>query len=179
MVVPPSRHEPPGIRILPIGDVAPWILDTLRPELSRRFGQPTTICEAVAIDPDWFDAQREQYRADPILDAVIARDDGKGWILAVADVDLYVPGLNFIFGQATVGGCCALIGLARLRQEFYGKPPEPGLFQRRVLIEAVHELGHVAGHSHCPNPDCVMHFSSTIEDTDHKGPDFCDLCGSR
>jgi archaemetzincin len=171
----PGRTAAP-IELVPVGPVDPTILDALRPELGRRFDTVVRTGVSVPLRPEWCDPTRGQYRADPILDLLVEREDGAHWILGIADVDLFAPGLNFIFGQATVGGCCAIIGLARLRPEFHGHSPDPDLFRRRTLTEAVHELGHIAGLKHCPNPECVMHFSHTLEDTDRKGPDFCDRC---
>ncbi|HEX7118445.1 MAG TPA: archaemetzincin family Zn-dependent metalloprotease [Longimicrobiales bacterium] len=169
---PPAR-----IDLVPIGPLDDGGLDPLAAELASRFGVPVLRGQPLALRSEWCDASRGQLQADAILDALIARRSDDEWLLGVVDGDLFIPGLNFIFGQATVGGCCAVIGLARLRETFYGRPePDAERFRRRTLIEAVHELGHVAGLDHCPEPSCVMHFSETIEDTDRKGPDFCPRC---
>ena len=50
------------------------------------------------------------------------------------------------------------------------------LFHERVIKEAVHELGHTYGLSHCPDATCVMHFSNSLPDTDFKGKAFCPVC---
>lgn len=55
-------------------------------------------------------------------------------------------------------------------------PEDPARFRRRALTEAVHELGHTWGLTHCPNSHCVMHFSNTLADTDVKGSTFCPRC---
>src|ERR1022692_4315227 len=41
---------------------------------------------------------------------------------AVTSVDLYVPVLTFVFGEAQLTGSCAVVSLHRLREEFYGLP---------------------------------------------------------
>ena len=61
---------------------------------------------------------------------------------------------------------------------FYGLPDDAALFQHRVLKEAIHELGHTLGLSHCGNRRCVMHFSNSLSDTDIKGQDLCLNCRS-
>ncbi|MBI5187681.1 MAG: archaemetzincin family Zn-dependent metalloprotease [Nitrospirae bacterium] len=98
-------------------------------------------------------------------------------VLGIVDHDLYVPQLNFVFGEA--GRKMAVISLTRLRQEFYGLSEDRGLFHKRTLTEAVHELGHTYGLGHCRNPRCVMFFSNSLMDTDRKGPEFCLGCGGR
>ncbi len=164
------------VELLPIG-VAPELVGRLGTELDRHLGVRTRIAPPIEPRPEWYDEERSQYRADVILDALVNRHRTPGvWTLAVLDGDLYVPGFNFVFGQATVHGCCAVIGLTRLRPEFNGEPPGDPRFHHRLLTEAIHELGHVAGLGHCPDPRCALHFSSTLADTDAKGPDLCARC---
>lgn len=88
--------------------------------------------------------------------------------LGVTVKDLYVPGLNFVFGLAYKNS--AVISLVRLKSEnkeqYFG----------RALKEAVHEIGHLMGLLHCPNAKCVMHFSNCLGDTDYKKEDLCGEC---
>ncbi|HSB34140.1 MAG TPA: hypothetical protein VLG39_06770 [Nitrospirota bacterium] len=95
------------------------------------------------------------------------------------DADLYVPGLNFVFGEADVLAWIAVIGLPRLRQEYYGLEPDRNLFLRRAAKEAIHELGHTRGLGHCSDRLCFMHFSNSLPDTDVKEPIFCAACRNR
>ncbi|WP_081825254.1 matrixin family metalloprotease [Persephonella sp. IF05-L8] len=50
------------------------------------------------------------------------------------------------------------------------------IFIGRITKEAVHEIGHTLGLGHCPDPECVMHFSNSIVDTDRKSYFFCSVC---
>lgn len=176
MILRSSDSLVKGIELVAIGKVEHSILQELIPELHRRFQAKVTLGDPIPLDPDWYDSSRNQYRAGPILDQLLDRQSAGTRTLGVVDADIFAPNLNFIFGQAIVGGCCALIGLARLRPEFHQEEANPDLFARRTLIEAVHELGHVAGLDHCPDKHCVMNFSRTIQDSDRKGPDFCQRC---
>jgi archaemetzincin len=97
-------------------------------------------------------------------------------VLGVTGVDLTAPGLNFVFGLADPRSRAAVISLARLYPEFYGQPRDPRRFKARAVKEAVHELGHLLGLGHCPDPACVMSFSNSLADTDKKGPGFCAPC---
>jgi archaemetzincin len=45
-----------------------------------------------------------------------------------------------------------------------------------VEKETLHELGHILGLEHCPNPRCVMSFSNSIYDVDRKEARFCEMC---
>jgi len=99
-----------------------------------------------------------------------------GKVLGVTAADLYVPHLNFVFGEAYCPGKVAVISINRLRPEFYNEPPDIRLLLSRMSKEAVHELGHTFGLNHCSNSKCVMYFSNSIVDTDAKGSVFCDRC---
>ncbi|MEW6143198.1 MAG: archaemetzincin family Zn-dependent metalloprotease [Chloroflexota bacterium] len=130
----------------------------------------------VAID-DACDQGRGQYLAGGILAKLAVSNLERGAkVLGVAEVDLYAPGLNFVFGQADARLGTAVISLCRLRQEFYGLPADDQLFRDRALKEAVHEIGHTFGLGHCPDDGCVMRFSNCLADTDFKSANFCAGC---
>lgn len=117
-----------------------------------------------------FNRSRGQYRASSFLELAGRYDDE--YVLVVTSVDLYAEPLNFVFGQAEMGGRSAVISLKRLRSA------DHGTFVQRALKEALHELGHAAGLGHCDSEECVMHFSNTLADTDRKGPGYCESCRS-
>ncbi|MFQ6066741.1 MAG: archaemetzincin family Zn-dependent metalloprotease, partial [bacterium] len=124
-----------------------------------------------------YNKRRNQYCSDLILRELETLDLGKTKkILGLVDLDLYTPGLNFVFGQASIGGKACLVALPRLRQEFYGLEGPRSLFYQRALKEAIHELGHSFGLNHCRNRKCVMHFSNCLADTDYKEKQFCEVC---
>lgn len=165
-----------GILLVPIGEVSEVVLIKLKTELAKRFLRPVAIGNEMPVPRHAYDNKRDQYLANFILEAVRKEEEPLNYerALAIVDHDLYVPELNFVFGLA--GQRVAVISLTRLRQEFYGLPKDPDLFDRRVLTEAIHELAHTYGLGHCKNPGCVMLFSNSLIDTDRKGPDFCMEC---
>jgi archaemetzincin len=168
------------IILVPVGpvpaDLLPWLADRLEEVFERH----VVVAEAVRLPAAGYDSRRRQYRGSALMAVLRALSHASAErVLGLIDADCYVPGLNFIFGQAATGGREAFVALPRLRQSFYGLPEDLTLFHQRALKEAIHELGHTWGLSHCPAPRCVMHFSNSLHDTDVKGPGFCSQCRAR
>jgi len=168
-----------AIVLVAIGKIDKQILVGLKDDLSESFNKQIFIGKVMPEPAYAFNKERKQYFSEAILDKVTENKDYDSYerVLAVVDYDLYVPDLNFVFGQA--GGSAALISITRLRQEYYGLPKDDDIFRKRILTEAVHELGHTYGLGHCPNPKCVMFFSNSLPDTDRKGYQFCPKCKKR
>jgi archaemetzincin len=128
-----------------------------------------------------FDKARKQWISDSLLDWLLETNqpDITTKVLAICDFDAYSDELNFVFGEAHLGGRVAAIYLPRLREEFYVRKSDKNnnnLFEQRVIKEAVHELGHTFGLRHCQISKCVMHFSNSLQDTDFKDDKFCERC---
>lgn len=125
-----------------------------------------------------FDSQRNQYHSTRILALLEKqiRSLSVEKLLGVAPVDLFVPGMNFVFGEARLPGHVGIISTHRLRPQ---SPSDNELFQERVIKEAVHEIGHMSGLRHCADSVCAMHFSEHIGDTDRKHAEFCSSCRSQ
>ncbi len=164
------------ISIAPFG-LGAWAWhDALEESLTDQFGVPVFWREEMGLVPEAYDASRRQYAGEPFLRRLLELPhEPTEILLGVTPVDLYAPGLNFIFGLASPAGVC-VISLKRLDNRFYGLAADHEHYFRRVLTEAVHEIGHVLGLPHCPDPHCVMHFSNSLADTDEKGYHFCPNC---
>jgi archaemetzincin len=91
-------------------------------------------------------------------------------------VDLYIPILTFIFGQAFLNGRSGIASIFRLSNERYGVKKDDKILQERFSKEVIHELGHMFGLIHCSDPYCVMRSSTYVEDIDQKGGEFCSNC---
>jgi len=156
------------------------ILEILKQGLEKTFDCPVQIKAHIGSLDYAYASKRKQYLAPLILSVLrgLSMETGAR-CLGIVDVDLYSPGLNFVFGEADIGSRMAIISLYRLRQERYGLPPDEELYQSRAIKEAVHELGHAYYLSHCPDIKCVMHFSDGLADTDRKRVNFCPRCQQR
>jgi archaemetzincin len=165
------------ITLRPSGDISSQILKVIRERVEQAFGLPAETKAPVEMIDSAYNPRRKQYLSSLLLPAVCALGMSEGEkVLAIVNVDLYAPGLNFVFGEASVSLSVAVISLWRLRQERYGLPPDENLFRERAVKEAIHELGHTYGLGHCKDSNCVMHFSNCLSDTDHKQATFCGVC---
>ena len=170
------------IHLIPLGNgsgPAPPPLETLEflaATLARTF---RAVCQ---IRPDPFDLSfaldpgRNQYHSTAILQRLERVNQPDTRILGVTSADLYVPVLTFVFGEAQLDGCCAVVSSARLYDEFYGLPPRPDLLRERLIKEAAHEIGHTFGLRHCQDWRCVMASSHAVERLDIKTAEFCPTC---
>lgn len=153
----------------------------LLPRLAQRLTQAFGVAveqHAPAFDPEaGFDQQRGQYNSRVVLAQL--RDltaVGADRVLGVAGVDLFIPVLTYVFGEAELDGRAAVVSSFRLDNELYGLPADPARLFDRLVKEAVHEVGHTYGLVHCHRPRCVMTSSTYVEGIDLKDAAFCDPC---
>jgi archaemetzincin len=165
------------VDIVRVGGVSGDVLDFLSEGLARELGAKVTSGRAAALPSDAYDPSRGQHASGAILAGLGGPERRRETIvLGVTSVDLFAPGLNFVFGEAQPAERKCVISVARLGLTPGGKPAAPGLLKERALKEAVHEIGHVLGLGHCGRRTCVMFFSNSILDTDRKGRGFCPAC---
>jgi len=169
-----------NLQLLPIGKLNSRLLTSLAPAMANTFGIPCEIMSA-ALDPDFaYHRERQQYHSSEILSRMQGMLAPKTWrLLGVAAVDLYIPILTFVFGEAQIGGMCAVVSLHRLQQEFYGLPEDAGLLHERLLKESVHEIGHTLNLTHCDDYRCAMAPSHAVEWIDLKDSALCPSCHGR
>jgi archaemetzincin len=171
-----GHAAPLKLKLVSVGSLPPPLLNFLQEGLTRELGAVVQVGGNLPL-PAARSEGRRQYPGEPFLTALAAaRGPADELVLGVTNVDLFVPDLNFVFGLADPRSRVAVISLARLYPEFYGQPRDPQLFKERAVKEALHEIGHIMGLVHCPDPTCVMFFSNSLADTDRKGPGFCARC---
>jgi len=167
------------ISLVPLGKIDQQLLEKLGLHFEEILPANVQISNPLPIPKGTYNSHRKQFNSTAILSYLLTQLTDYDRFLAIADVDLFAYGLNFVFGEADVLHRIAIISLTRLRQEFYGLHEDQNLFFLRSLKEAVHELGHTYSLAHCTNPKCVMHFSNSLSDTDLKSYKFCEMCKSK
>jgi archaemetzincin len=165
------------IHLIPVGRVDSTTLSWLCAALWDSLRLPCEVEEAFIDPADAYHSVRQQYHSTQILAKLLSVATHTAMkVLGVTEVDLFIPILTFVFGEAQLRNRAAVVSLHRLHQHFYGLPEDKPLFYKRSEKEALHELGHTFGLIHCPQFDCVMHFSNSIEQIDLKTNTFCDSC---
>jgi archaemetzincin len=158
-----------------LGNITDEIMVELKHRVGSVFHCPVEVEASVNDLSQAYNSERKQYFSSKLL-ASLKKTDQDERVVGIADIDLYVPRLNFVFGEADIASGTAIVSVCRLRQEYYGLAPDQNLFLERATKEVVHELGHTFGLGHCHNNKCVMHFSNSLADTDLKETFFCNKC---
>ncbi len=165
-----------NIVISPIGNFDEALVNPIRKEVERLFGFRTTVTPLLQDISFALDPVREQYHSTLALEKLegIAPPNTIK-LVAITDVDLFIPILTYVFGEAQLGGTTSIVSSHRLTE---GISPinQQETFHYRVLKEAIHELGHTFKLRHCPDNTCIMHYSRTVEDVDQKSDQFCRYC---
>jgi archaemetzincin len=166
------------ILLVPISTVDANLIASLVASLRRDLGIPVSVEEKQTIDPSSaFDAYRNQYNSTVLISALQNRFTRRaGKILGVTGIDLFVPVLTFVFGEAQLDGQVAVVSSHRLEDSFYGLASDRELTEKRLLKESIHELGHAFGLVHCSDYLCVMHSSTGVDEIDVKTEHFCVSC---
>jgi archaemetzincin len=166
--------------LVAIGSVPAQVLDWVECIIAEWCPWPIRRLPVLELPESAYDEGRRQYRSVEIMKAVArCAPSDAARILGVTEVDLAIPALTFVFGQAQLDGPVAVVSLCRLHQEFYGLPGEDSLLRERVAKEVLHELGHTSGLTHCGEPKCAMSLATHIGLVDNKEERYCARCGAQ
>ena len=168
------------ITLISFGYFEQNFLGELVAEVSLEFSSPVKIITG-HLDLSYFhDPTRRQYNGNDLLkkvDSTFSSDNVK--TLGLFSVDLYIPILTYIFGQAYLDGRTGIASLYRFGNERYGMEKDDEIQHARLKKEVIHELGHMFGLIHCHIPSCVMRSSTYVEDIDQKSLNLCFSCRSK
>jgi archaemetzincin len=169
--------NPENITLISFGYFEKGLLELIVNDVEREFSVPVKIREGYMALSEYYDLSRKQYNGNELLKVVDHRfgnDTTK--TLGLFNIDLFIPILTYIFGQAFLNGRCGIASIYRLSNERYGLKKDQKVFIDRIRKEVIHELGHTFGLIHCSNPTCVMRSSTYVEDIDQKEHLLCHKC---
>jgi archaemetzincin len=179
-----ERQEPAKLKLKillqPVGPVSASLMKILQARLGQQFNSLSfeLTPKVLSLPVNFIDLSRNQFKSSQVIDWVEKNCGGSGYdrILGICDADAYSGELNFVMGEAQLGGLVALVYLKMFRTELERSDAGEELFLQRVQKEAVHELGHIFGLEHCNKNICSMYFSNSLADTDFKNIKMCQSC---
>ena len=158
------------------------LLEYVRQHLESEFEVKVAREDPIARPTGTFDTRRQQHASREVLRWLVARTSRvPGRLLGITDVDLFIPVLTFVFGEAQLNGRAAVVSVARLNDR------NPRLTADRLARESLHELGHTFGLLHCAAFEgtgrqarpCVMARSASLRTVDTKSTRLCADCRTR
>ena len=162
------------IVVSPIGDIPLWMSDTIAKGVGEFFGFSARVEPVLTAISFAYDIERNQYYSTKILEKLEknAPDDCIK-IIAVTTEDLFIPILTHVYGEAQLGGRACIVSIARLIADL-DEIVNKGC--KRIVKEAIHELGHTFDLRHCEDERCIMHYCRSLDDVDRKSSQFCRYC---
>ena len=172
----PEEREP-VVAVIPFGSVPVFVSNVVAAHVSGYLDLAAVTLPPMKIPPETFCERRRQYDAAPLINAIEALPLTSYWkILAVFDVDLFLPLFTHVFGEARQNGRVGLISLFRLKTNTDGSVPPDERILERVGKIGLHELGHLLNLLHCDDDRCLMHFCGNVDKLDRIEINFCRYC---
>ena len=164
------------ILISPVGDLSAELIEALGGEIKRVFGFSTAIDSILQDLAFALDQNRHQHHSTMILEQLAADTPPRAIrVIAIAQVDLFIPILTHVYGEAQLGGTACIVSTFRLNEGRSGMNISRKYIDR-IVKETIHELGHTFNLRHCPEDTCIMHYCRNEEDVDRKSDQLCRYC---
>jgi archaemetzincin len=173
----PSGSQTIGVCAL--GDGAELPVKVVAAHVSGYLKLTPKILSPLAHPVYAFSEKRLQYDAGAVLRHLENRrfDDCRK-VIAVLNVDLFIPIFTHVYGEARQNGKIALVSTFRLSEKNDGSSPRPGEILERTAKVALHELGHLFNLEHCHDARCLMHFSGNLSELDDTPLYYCRYCAT-
>ncbi len=173
-----------GIAVWWIGEGAfePDLLGVVCERLVAEFGCDVRLVDGPTRPAGTRDPRRGQHSSRAVLTWLLSQVPAGERVLGITDVDLFIPILTFVFGEAQLEGTAAVVSVARLVDH-----ADRRRTALRLATESVHELGHTFGLVHCGAIEgtgrhaapCVMSRSASVRTVDEKSLRLCPACRAR
>lgn len=172
-----GRHRA-AIAVVPMGDVGEAAVRIVAANVQAVLGLPTDRLPRIPVPEACYVPERRQYDAARLIAHLQTWSAGLPHlkILALLAVDMGVPILRFVFGEAQLGGRCAVVSSFRLRRNPDGTDVGLEHSYERLAKVALHETGHTFSLFHCDDPRCLMHFAPSVQHLDRIRLFFCSRC---
>jgi len=170
----------PTITLVSFGHFEKDFLENIAASVRSEFRCLVILREGHIDLGEYYDPARRQYNGNNLLKMVDALSfPNSSKTLGLFNVDLFIPILTYIFGQAFLNGRSGIASLYRFSNERYGISGNNHYLLERFRKEVIHELGHTFGLIHCPTIICVMRSSTYVEDVDQKKQHLCHNCSAQ
>jgi archaemetzincin len=163
--------------LIEMGRIGEFAVRVVAAHVQTLMDIPVDILGSRNIPQEAFQQHRQQYDAGLIirhLSGIPFPDHER--ILVLVTVDLCIPILTYVYGEAEVGGKIAVVSTFRLSQNNDGSPTSKECYYERLAKVALHEVAHTFSLYHCEDHRCIMHFSPKIQELDRIVLSFCDRC---
>jgi len=169
--------KPQLIILISYGQFDAEFLSCIAESITNEYLLPVAVEEKYIDLANFYDPARRQYDANKLLKEIDAFSNFESIKrIGLFRVDLFIPILTYIFGQAFLNVKAGIASLYRLKNELYGIEPNDQILLERFKKVIIHELGHTFGLIHCHTPSCVMLSSTYMEDIDQKNVNLCIKC---
>ena len=164
--------------LVAVGPVDPEIVRRLRTAVAKILAVPVRVLRPLTLPEKTFHIVRGQYHSTQILEYLLSEhNSGAFRILGITSVDLYIPILTFVFGEAQLNGQgCGHFTVSTPGRRRRHLIPRRRWFSTGSSSLSIHELGHTFGLGHCRQEKCLMGFSANLEKLDQKNLTFCHYC---
>jgi len=171
------KSEEKIIAVQPLGYVRGDVIEVIASNLEAFFQIRTQVFPEQPIPHGAHNPRRRQYNCYPILEFLgTLKADPAIKIMGVTEVDLFIPILTYVFGEAEMGGNATVISTYRPARGKDRQPIPSNLLFERVGKIAVHEMAHTFRLSHCKEDGCLMASFPVLSHIDQNPIRFCRYC---